>query len=106
MIQVDGSHHDWFEGRGPACVLMGYIDDATGKVLGRFYAYEGTLPAMDSFRRYIRKYGIPMSLCMDNHTTYKATGKPTVEDELNGTEPMSEFGRALKELGVQLIHAH
>lgn len=106
MIQVDGSHHDWFEGRGPACVFMGYIDDATGKVYGRFYEYEGTIPAMDSFRRYIRKNGLPMSLYMDKHTTYKATGKPTIEDELNGTEPVSEFGRALKELGVQLIHAH
>jgi len=106
MIQVDGSHHDWFEGRGPACVFMGYIDDATGKVYGRFYEYEGTLPAMDSFRRYIRKYGIPMSLYMDKHTTYKATGKPTIEDELNGTEPVSQFGRALEELGAQLIHAH
>jgi len=106
MIQVDGSHHDWFEGRGPACVLMGYIDDATGKVYGRFYEYEGTIPAMDSFRRYIRKNGLPMSLYMDKHTTYKATGKPTIEDELNGTEPMSEFGRALEELGVQLIHAN
>jgi transposase len=106
MIQVDGSHHDWFEGRGPACVFMGYIDDATGKVYGRFYEYEGTMPAMDSFRRYIRKNGLPMSLYMDKHTTYKATGKPTIEDELNGTEPMSEFGRALGDLGVQLIHAH
>ena len=106
MIQADGSHHDWFEGRGAECVFMGYIDDATGKVLGRFYEYEGTLPAMDSFRRYIRKHGIPMSLYMDKHTTYKASGKPTIEDELNGTEPMSQFGRALKELGVQLIHAH
>lgn len=106
MIQADGSHHDWFEGRGPACVFMGYIDDATGKVYGGFYEYEGTIPAMDSFRRYIRKYGLPMSLYMDKHTTYKATGKPTIEDELNGTEPVSEFGRALQELGVQLIHAH
>ena len=106
MLQADGSHHDWFEGRGPACVFMGYIDDATGKVYGRFYEYEGTIPAMDSFRRYIRKYGIPMSLYMDKHTTYKATGKPTIEDELNGTEPLSQFGRALGELGVQLIHAH
>ena len=106
MVQVDGSHHDWFEGRGPACVFMGYIDDATGKVYGRFYEYEGTIPAMDSFIRYIRKHGIPISLYMDKHSTYKATGKPTIEDELNGTEPMSEFGRALKELGVQLIHAH
>ena len=106
MIQVDGSHHDWFEGRGPVCVLMGYIDDATGKVSGRFYEYEGTIPAMDSFRRYIRKNGIPMSLYMDKHSTYKSTGEPTIEEQLNGTEPVSEFGRALKELGVQLIHAH
>jgi hypothetical protein len=106
MIQVDGSHHDWFEGRGPACVFMGYIDDATGKVYGRFYEYEGTIPAMDSFKRYIRKNGIPMSLYMDKHSTYKSTGKPTIEEQLNDTEPVSEFGRALKELGVQLIHAH
>jgi transposase len=106
MIQVDGSHHDWVEGRGPAGVFMGYIDDATGKVSGRFYEYEGTIPAMDSFMGYIRKHGIPMSLYMDKHTTYKASGKPTIEDELNGTEPMSQFGRALKELGVELIHAH
>jgi hypothetical protein len=106
MIQVDGSRHDWFEGRGPVCVFMGYIDDATSKVYGRFYEYEGTLPAMDSFRRYIRKYGIPMSLYMDKHSTYKSTGEPTIEEQLNGTEPMSEFGRTLKELGVELIHAH
>ena len=57
MVQMDGSHHDWFEGRGPACVLMGYIDDATGKVLARFYEYEGTIPAMNSFMRYIRQMG-------------------------------------------------
>jgi hypothetical protein len=106
MIQVDGSHHDWFEGRGPACVFMGYIDDATGRVYGRFYEYEGTLPAMDSFRRYVRKYGVPMSLYMDKHTTYKAMGKPTIEEELLGIEPLSEFGRAVKELGVELIHAN
>ena len=106
MIQMDGSHHDWFEGRGPASVFMGYIDDATGKVFGRFYEYEGTIPAMDSFRRYIRKNGLPVSLYMDKHTTYKSTGKPTLENELNGTEPMSEFGRAMRELGVELIHAN
>jgi len=106
MIQVDGSHHDWFEGRGTSCVLMGYIDDATGKVSGRFYEYEGTIPAMDSFMRYIRKYGIPISLYLDKHTTYKSTGRPSIEDELKGTEPVSEFGRAMGELGVQLIHAH
>lgn len=106
MIQMDGSHHDWFEGRGPQCVFMGYIDDATGRVFGRFYPYEGTIPAMDSFRRYIKRYGLPMSIYLDKHTTYKSPGKPSFQDELNGTKPLSEFERALKELGVQVIHAN
>jgi hypothetical protein len=106
MVQMDGSHHEWFEGRGPWCVLMGYIDDATGKVFGRFYEYEGTIPAMDSFKRYIQKHGLPMSVYVDRHTTYKSTAKPSIEDELNNTMPLSEFERALIELGVEIIHAH
>jgi len=106
MLQMDGSVHDWFEGRGPKCVLMAYIDDATSKVYGRFYEYEGTIPAMDSFRRYIREYGIPMSIYFDRHTTYKSPSEPTIEEEINGTEPLSEFGRALTELSVKLIHAY
>ena len=106
MLQMDGSVHDWFEGRGSKCVLMAYIDDATSRVYGRFYEYEGTIPAMDSFKRYIRKYGIPMSVYFDRHTTYKSPSEPTIEDEINGTEPLSEFGRALTELAVKLIHAY
>ena len=106
MIQMDGSHHDWLEGRGPECVLMGSIDDATGEVFGRFYEYEGTIPAMDSFKRYIGQYGIPHSVYLDKHTTYKSTAKPTIEDELQGRVPRSQFGRALEELGVEVIHAH
>ena len=106
MVQMDGSHHDWFEGRGPVCTFMGYIDDATGNVFGRFYGYEGTIPAMDSFTKYIKKRGLPMAIYLDKHTTYKSPAEPTLEDELNGTEPLSEFGRALSELGVELIHAH
>lgn len=106
MIQLDGSHHDWFEGRGPKCVLMGYIDDATGNVFGRFYEYEGTIPAMDSFMRYAKKYGLPMSVYLDKHTTYKSPAKLSVKDAIDGVEPMSEFERAMKELGVKVIHAH
>ena len=106
MLQMDGSEHDWLEGRGPWMVLMGYIDDATGNVFGRFHEYEGTQPAMDSFRRYIGKYGIPLSVYLDRHTTYKSTAKPTIEEELAGEEPMSQFERALKELGVKVIHAY
>jgi hypothetical protein len=106
MVQMDGSHHDWLEGRGPACVLMGYIDDATGRGYGRFYEYEGTVPAMDSFGSYIRRYGIPLKVYVDKHTTYKSSGKPSLEEELGGIEPLSEFERALQELGVEVIHAH
>lgn len=106
MVQVDGSHHDWFEGRGPWCVFMGYSDDATGRVYGRFYDYEGTIPAMDSFKRYIRKYGVPLSVYLDKHTTYKSTAKPTIEEDLQGVAPMSQFERAMTELGVEVIHAH
>ncbi len=106
MVQMDGSHHDWFEGRGPECVLMAYIDDATNRVYCRFYEYEGTIPAMDSFKRYIRKYAIPMSIYFDRHTTYKSTAEPTIEEEINGEEPLSEFGRALEELGVKRIYAY
>ncbi len=101
MLQMDGSHHDWFEGRGPHCVLMAYIDDATSKVWGRFYEYEGTIPAMDSFMQYITTYGIPMSIYFDKHTTYKSPSKGDEE-----VEPKSQFGRALAELGVRMRHAH
>jgi hypothetical protein len=106
MVQMDGSHHDWFEGRGPWCVLMGYIDDANGRVFGRFYDYEGTIPAMDSFKRYVKQYGLPLSVYLDRYKTYKSTAKPTLEDELNDVEPLSDFERALRELGVEVLHAN
>jgi hypothetical protein len=106
MVQIDGSHHAWFEERGPGCVLMGYIDDATGKVFARFYDYEGSLPAMDSFKSYSKKYGLPMKVYLDKHTTYKSTARPTIQDELDQVEPLSQFERALKELGVEVLHAH
>ncbi|MBI2173914.1 MAG: ISNCY family transposase [Candidatus Omnitrophica bacterium] len=107
MVQVDGSHHDWLEGRGPHLVLMGYIDDATSRVFARFYDYEGTLPALDSFARYAQRYGLPQSVYVDRHTTYRALGKRTVADELAGrARPQSQFERALSELGVQVIPAY
>jgi transposase len=106
LLQMDGSHHAWFEGRGPTCVLMAYIDDASSRVAVRFYEYEGTIPAMDSFRRYVRRYGVPLCAYADKHTTYRAPGEPTVAQQLAGTKPQSQFERALAELGVTLIHAH
>ncbi len=106
MTQMDGSEHDWFEGRGPKCVLMGHIDDATGIPFGRFHVYEGTIPATDTFKRYIKKRGIPLSIYLDKHATYKSTKKRTIEEELANQESLSQFERALKELSVEVIHAN
>jgi len=106
LLQLDGSHHDWLEGRGPHGVLMAYIDDASSRVFARFYAYEGTIPAMDSFQRYVQHYGIPLAVYADKHTTYQSPAPPTVDDQLAGVQPTSQFGRALGELGVELIPAH
>lgn len=107
MQQVDGSHHPWFEDRGPECVLMGYIDDAGSRVYAEFHEYEGTLPFMASFKGYAKKYGLPQNLYIDRHSTYKAVKKnPTIEDELNNREPESQVQRALHEFGVDVTFAH
>jgi transposase len=106
LVQMDGSHHDWLEGRGPYCVLMGYIDDATSRVYGRFYSYEGTIPAMDSFKHYAVKYGLPQAVYLDKHTTYKSPAKQSINEEIANIKPMSEFERAMDDLGVNVIHAN
>jgi transposase len=106
LVQLDGSHHDWFEGRGPACVFMGYIDDATNTVWGRFYEYEGTRPALDSLKRYIRQYGIPQGVYLDKHTTYKSWAKSTIEEELTDQRPRSQFEQSVAALGIAVIHAN
>jgi len=107
MVQMDGSHHDWLEGRGPKLVLMGYIDDATNTVQACFYDHEGTIPALDSFRRWVKRYGLPCSVYLDKHTTYRSTQTPSVEEQLEGREQsQSQFQRAMSELGVEVIHAH
>jgi nicotinamide riboside kinase len=106
MVQLDGSHHDWLEARGPKLVFMCYIDDATNNVFARFYDYEGTFPAMDSFKRYIKHYGIPQAIYVDKHTTYKSTKKQTLEEQLENKQAVSQFERALDELGVRVIHAN
>lgn len=106
LVQLDGSHHDWFEGRGPQCVLMAYIDDASSRVFARFYEYEGTWPALDSFQRYVKQYGLPVAVYADKHTTYRSPAEPSIEEQLAGVAPTRQFGRALRDLAVELIAAH
>jgi len=107
MVQLDGSHHDWLEQRGPKLVLMGYVDDATGRFYGKFYGYEGTMPAMDSLKGYIKRYGIPKSIYLDRHSTYKTNKKYSYADwPFRDKEELTQFGRACKQLGIELIYAN
>ncbi len=106
LLQMDGSHQDWLEGRGPRGVLMAYIDDASSRVYARFYEYEGTIPALDSFGRYVKQHGLPLAVYTDKHTTYKSPAEPTVDDQLEGRTPQSQFERSLVEMGVTVIPAH
>ncbi len=107
LVQVDGSVHQWFLGKEGYCVLMLYIDDATSRVFARFYTYEGTLPAMDSFRRYVSLYGIPIALYADRHSTYKNNNKKlSIEEQLQGIPADTQFSRALRELSVSIIPAY
>ena len=105
MTQMDGSDHDWLEGRGPRLVFMGYIDDASGEIFGRFYEYEGTFSAMDSFRKYISVYGIPFSFYVDRHSAYKTTRQPNLDEDLQGEFAKTQFARLLGELDVKIIFA-
>jgi transposase len=106
MIQMDGSHHAWLEGRGPRLVLMGYVDDANNNFFGHFYGYEGVYPAMDSLERYISLYGLPRSLYLDKHSTFKTTREPSLDELLRGERALTQFERACKQLGIEVIHAH
>lgn len=105
MIQVDGSHHDWLE-IGREVVLMGYIDDATNKVYGRFYEYEGSIPAMESLEQYIRKNGKPQSVYVDKHSTYRSQDRDRWRAMAFGEESLSQFERGCRELEITVIHAH
>jgi hypothetical protein len=107
MTQMDGSHHDWLEGRGPKLVLMGYIDDATNRLHVEFYNYEGTMPAMGGLKGYIKRYGLPGSIYLDKHSTYKINKKQRYTDwPFRDEEELTQFGRACKQIGIDLIFAH
>jgi transposase-like protein len=105
LVQMDGSHHDWFEGRRGWAVLMVMIDDATGTVLAKFYENESWASAADVFQHYARQRGLPRGLYVDQHGIYRPAREPT-EDEILANLPVeTQFGRALRQLDVELILA-
>jgi transposase len=106
MLQVDGSPHDWLEGRGPSLCLIGAIDDATGKVVGAlFVEAESSWAYFRLFSEIFNKHGLPQSVYADRHSVFWTDREPTIEEQLKNQRPTTEVGRGLQELGVTLIPA-
>ena len=106
LVQMDGSHHDWFEGRRGKAVLMVMVDDASSRTFARFFEGETTRAAMETFRTYVECYGLPQALYVDRDSIYRCEREPTVEEQLKQIGPLTQFGRAMKELGVKIIPAY
>jgi transposase len=106
LVQMDGSHHDWFEGRRRNAVLMVMIDDATNRTYARFFEEETTAAAMETFREYAGKYGFPQAIYVDRDSIYETTRDATVDEELRASGALTQFGRAMEELGVKLKLAY
>ena len=105
LVQLDGSEHDWFEGRGPKCALLIYIDDARSEILyGEFITVEDTLNLMRATKAYLKKWGRPVALYVDKDSIYKIN-RPAKYESLQLDEPMTQFTRAMGELGTEVICA-
>jgi hypothetical protein len=107
LVQLDGSDHDWFEGRGPRCVLLIFIDDATSQIpFGRFIPVEDTLNLMAAARDYLRLWGRPVAFYVDKDSIYKVNRQVTIEEELRDDPPITQFTRAMEELDIQVLCAN
>jgi hypothetical protein len=106
MVQLDGSHHDWFEGRAERCVLMVMVDDATNRVWAQFFEEETTHASYDMVAGWTKQHGLPQSIYVDRDSIYRCEGIGSVAEQLAGVEPQTQFGRAMKQLGVELILAN
>ena len=101
LIQIDGSKHWWFEGRGPRCTLLVYIDDATSELMHlKMVETENTFAYMDATREYIERHGKPVALYSDKHSVFR---NPVATAKGDG---MTHFGRALEALNIEIICAN
>ncbi len=99
LIQIDGSPHDWFEGRAPRCTLLVFIDDATSELMAlRFAPTETTTDYLLTLRQHITEHGLPMCLYSDRHTIFRS---PSAENP-----QATYFARALERLGIEGIQAN
>lgn len=101
LIQIDGSHHEWFEGRAPKCCLLVYVDDATGRLMHlRFCQSESAFDYMLATRDYIDKHGKPVAFYSDKHAVFRVSQAETRRTGI------TQFGRALHDLNIDLICAN
>jgi transposase len=103
LVQLDGSFHDWFEGRGPRACAMTMIDDATNTTLLQFSAEETTWAAAELLQAWIMAYGVPAALYADWKNVYQRA--PTNNELARGETPLTQFGRMCTKLGITLIGA-
>lgn len=107
LVQLDGSDHAWFGADRPRCTLMVMVDDATGWTHARFFESETTAASMRVLRQWVVRHGLPRTLYPDRHSIYRRSDEDA--DEIahrTGHRPLTRFGEAMAELGVELICAH
>ncbi|HIE57619.1 MAG TPA: ISNCY family transposase [Anaerolineales bacterium] len=107
LLQVDGSDHDWLEGRGPRLTLIAAIDDATNEVPAAvFREQEDAAGYFLLMERTSQTHGLPLAVYADRHTIFQSPKKQTLAQELAGERPQSQFGRLLDQLEIELIPAY
>jgi hypothetical protein len=105
LVMQDSSPFRWFEGRGPACHLIALIDDATSRVWARFVEHDTTEENLRTLGGWVQRYGRPLAHYTDKNSIFRSAGS-TLGEQLRGEAARSQFGRALKELGIEWIAAH
>jgi len=109
LLQIDGSHHDWLEGRGPKLCLIGAIDDATGEVPhALFRPEEDTQGYFELLEHIVASHGIPLAVYRDRHGIFETPprSKESLEEQLAGKREPTQFGRLLGELGINSIPSY
>jgi hypothetical protein len=105
-VQLDGSHHHWFEQRAPKACLMNMVDDAQSTTLSWLAEEETIFAAMKLLWQWIERYGLPQSLYTDKKNVYVIDEKTREKAADSGEEVFTQFGRACQQLGIKIITAH
>jgi transposase len=106
MVMQDSSPFRWLEERGPACQLIAVIDDATSRLWGRFTEHDTTEENLRTLGGWVERYGRPLAHYTDKNSIFRMAGPAALPEQLRGEKAHSQFGRALRELGIEWIAAH